>query len=68
LGIEGLVLFKRESTTFNADAYTLSVSKDGGNKLDVSVFDKVLLSIKVERDRNTQREKVKMELIGRVES
>lgn len=59
LGIEGLVLFAKDSTTFDAENYTLTV-----DDRTVGVFDKVVVSIEVETDRNTQRGKVKMGLLS----
>jgi exosome complex exonuclease DIS3/RRP44 len=59
LGIEGLVLFTKDATAFDAENYTLSVGDQR-----ISVFDKVLVSIEVEKDRNTQRGKVKMGLVS----
>ncbi|KAI0050008.1 mitotic control protein dis3 [Auriscalpium vulgare] len=68
LGIEGLVMFKRE-TQFDADDYTLTIpSADGGAGATIAVFDKVVVSIDVEKDRNTQRGKVKMALVSPVDS
>jgi exosome complex exonuclease DIS3/RRP44 len=53
------VLFTRESITFDAENHSITV-----NELTVSVFNKVRVSIQVETDRNTQRGKVKMGLLG----
>ncbi|KAG8780762.1 exosome catalytic subunit dis3 [Serendipita sp. 397] len=69
LGIEGLVTFKGE-VDFNAEAYTISVpstSKKGERK-SLSVFDKVVVNITVEKNANTQRGTVKMELVSPVTS
>ncbi len=63
LGIEGLVMFKRD-TEFDADNYTITV--DG--KVQIAVFDKVVVNIEVEKDRNTQRGKVKMTLVEPIDS
>ena len=69
LGIEGLVLFKRE-TQFDADNYTVTVpsTKTGGKEVEIAVFDKVTVSIEVEKDKNTQRGRVKMTLISPMDS
>ncbi|ETW85530.1 putative exoribonuclease [Heterobasidion irregulare TC 32-1] len=69
LGIEGLVLFKRE-TQFDADNYTVTVpsTKTGGKEVEIAVFDKVTVSIEVEKDKNTQRGRVKMTLVSPVDS
>ncbi|KAE9408711.1 RNB-domain-containing protein [Gymnopus androsaceus JB14] len=66
LGIEGLVTFKRD-TQFDAENYTITVP---GAKEDVkiSVFDQVVVQIEVEKDKNTQRGKVKMTLVEPVDS
>lgn len=65
LGIEGLVMFKRD-TEFDAENYTLTIP--GDNPVTISVFDKVLVSIEVQKDRNTQRGKVSMTLVEPVDS
>ncbi|KAF4596181.1 exosome catalytic subunit dis3 [Pleurotus pulmonarius] len=64
LGIEGVVMFKRDATDFDADNYTISIpnSKGTGN-VDIGVFDKVTVRIEVEKDKNTQRGRVKMTLV-----
>ncbi|THV04768.1 RNB-domain-containing protein [Dendrothele bispora CBS 962.96] len=71
LGIEGLVTFTRD-IQFDADNYTVTVpgSASAGSKEDakISVFDKVVVQIEVEKDKNTQRGKVKMTLIEPVDS
>ncbi|KAG7440552.1 RNB-domain-containing protein [Guyanagaster necrorhizus] len=69
LGIEGLVMFKRD-TQFDPDNYTITVpsSTKGLGDVMISVFDKVVVNIEVEKDRNTQRGKVKMSLIEPVDS
>ena len=66
LGIEGLVTFKRE-IRFDADNYTLKIGA-GGEDVEVAVFDKVTVSIEVEKDKNTQRGKVKMSLVKPIDS
>jgi exosome complex exonuclease DIS3/RRP44 len=69
LGIEGLVTFKRE-IRFDADNYTLTIGSSGpaGEDVQIAVFDKVTVSIEVEKDRNTQRGKVKMSLVKPIDS
>ena len=56
LGLEGLVMFKRD-TQFDAENYTITVPSSDAEKPDVtiSVFDKVMVRIEVEKDKNTQR-------------
>ncbi|PPQ74156.1 hypothetical protein CVT24_012874 [Panaeolus cyanescens] len=66
LGIEGLVMFKQE-TQFDADNYTITIPSADGNAT-ISVFDKVTVRIEVEKDKNTQRGKVKMTLVKPIDS
>lgn len=65
LGIEGLVMFKRD-TKFDAEDYSITIPGDVETK--ISVFDKVVVGIEVEKDRNTQRGQVKMTLVSPVSS
>ncbi|KAG6853480.1 hypothetical protein C0991_004096 [Blastosporella zonata] len=70
LGIEGLVMFKRE-IRFDADNYTITVpssSAPDAGEVTISVFDKVTVNIEVEKDKNTQRGRVKMTLVDPVDS
>ncbi|KAI0076851.1 RNB-domain-containing protein [Panus rudis PR-1116 ss-1] len=71
LGIEGLIMFKRE-TQFDAENYTITVpTKDSNGEsttTTISVFDKVTVQIAVEKDPNTQRGKVKMTLVRPINS
>jgi exosome complex exonuclease DIS3/RRP44 len=69
LGIEGLVMFKGE-TQFDAEDYSITVPSHipGGERVKLSVFDKVVVQIEVEKDKNTQRGKVKMTLAEPVDS
>jgi len=62
LGIEGLIMFKGEPK-YDADNYTLAVPSPEGEDVTIAVFDKVTVQIEVEKDKNTQRGKVKMTLI-----
>lgn len=70
-GLEGLVTFKRENK-YDADTYEISIPSDpsepDGAAVRIGVFDKVLVEISVEKDRNTQRGKVTMALIEPVDS
>ncbi|KAF8518199.1 RNB-domain-containing protein [Gautieria morchelliformis] len=67
LGIEGLITFKRE-TKFDPDEYTITVPSQNGKEVTVAIFDKVTVSISVEKDKNTQRGRVKMTLVKPVDS
>ena len=69
LGIEGLVMFKRD-TQFDAENYTITVpsSTTTTTTTTIAVFDKVRVRIEVEKDKNTQRGRVKMTLIHPVDS
>ena len=51
-------------TRFDADNYTLTIASagPGGEDVEIAVFDKVTVNIEVEKDKNTQRGKVKMSL------
>jgi len=62
LGIEGLVIFKRDMH-FDAENYAVTI-----NDTTISVFDKVTVRIEIEKDKNTQRGKVKMNLVNPIDS
>jgi len=62
LGIEGLITFKGEPK-YDAENYTLAVPSPDNEDVIIAVFDKVTVQIEVEKDKNTQRGKVKMTLI-----
>lgn len=68
LGLEGLVLFKRE-IKFDAENYTISVSTQSPDECTtIAVFDRVMVNIEVEKDPNTQRGRVKMTLLSPIDS
>lgn len=69
LGLEGLVMFKRD-IQFDADNYVIKVPSPDQDKGEttISVFDKVKVLIEVEKDKNTQRGKVKMTLLSPINS
>lgn len=63
-------MFKRE-TQFDAENYTITVpssSATGAKDVTISVFDKVTVNVEVEKDKNTQRGRVKMTLVHPVDS
>jgi exosome complex exonuclease DIS3/RRP44 len=63
-------MFKRD-TQFDAENYTIAVpssSTTGPKDVTISVFDKVVVDIEVEKDKNTQRGRVKMTLVSPVDS
>jgi len=62
LGVEGIVMFKGEPR-YDADNYTLTVPSPENKDITLAVFDKVTVRIEVEKDKNTQRGKVKMTLV-----
>ncbi|RXW25770.1 hypothetical protein EST38_g55 [Candolleomyces aberdarensis] len=68
LGIEGLIMFKNDLQQFDAENYTLSIPAPSGPPVTISVFDKVVVRIEVEKDKNTQRGRVKMTLVSPIDS
>ena len=60
LGLEGLITFKGE-IEYDAESYRVTVPSPTG-KRTVTVFDKIKVKISVEKDRNTHRGKVRMDL------
>jgi exosome complex exonuclease DIS3/RRP44 len=62
-------MFKRD-TQFDAENYTITIPSSTTELKDVnvSVFDKVVVDIEVEKDKNTQRGRVKMTLVSPVDS
>ncbi|KAJ7037505.1 hypothetical protein C8F04DRAFT_1092687 [Mycena alexandri] len=73
LGIEGLVMFKRDLTEFDADNYVVTIpgsstAVSGNEDVTISVFDKVVVNIEVEKDKNTGKGKVKMTLVHPIDS
>ena len=59
--------FKRESK-FDPDQYTVTVPCHDGTDVTVAVFDKVTVRISVEKDKNTERGRLKMTLVKPVDS
>ncbi|WRT64860.1 uncharacterized protein IL334_001796 [Kwoniella shivajii] len=68
LGLEGLITFKKDTHTFDSENYTINVPKPSGGEVGISVFDKITVDISIEKDPNTQRGKVKMVMVGPVNS
>ncbi|KZV86575.1 RNB-domain-containing protein, partial [Exidia glandulosa HHB12029] len=66
-GLEGLVTFKKD-IKFDAENFTITVPGPKGKEVTIGVFDKVTVNITVEKDKNTQRGKVKMHLVKPVQS
>ncbi len=69
MGIEGLVTFKRD-IQFDAENYSITIptTEAGQKEATIAVFDKVTVQIEVEKDKNTQRGKVKMTLVKPVDA
>lgn len=53
---------------FDPDLYVITVRSQEGKDISIGVFDKVRVRISVEKDRDTQRGKVKMSLSSPVDS
>jgi exosome complex exonuclease DIS3/RRP44 len=68
LGLEGLITFTKDTHTFDADDFALTIPTAGGKEVKVAVFDKVVVEIEVETDKNTQRGKVAMRMVEPVAS
>ncbi|TFK29229.1 mitotic control protein dis3 [Coprinopsis marcescibilis] len=67
LGIEGLVTFKKDMQ-FDAENYNVVIQPSGVEPVTISVFDKVKVRLEVEKDKNTQRGRVKMTLASPLDS
>ncbi|KAL7418616.1 exosome catalytic subunit dis3 [Cryptotrichosporon argae] len=72
LGLEGLVQFKKDTHEFDPENYQITVpiapSGLGSGSATIAVFDRVAVDIWIEKDENTQRGKVVMELVEPVSS
>ncbi|KAM0747130.1 mitotic control protein dis3 [Meredithblackwellia eburnea MCA 4105] len=68
-GLEGLITFEKENE-FDPDHYEVALPSGNGDgkKVKIGVFDKVVVDISVETDKNTQRGKVVMTLVEPVSS
>ncbi|KIO03706.1 hypothetical protein M404DRAFT_1001189 [Pisolithus tinctorius Marx 270] len=62
LGSEGPVMFKQD-VRLDAENYTVTLPE-----VTIALFDKVKVRIDVEKDKNTQRGRVKMTLVSPVDS
>ena len=58
LGLEGLITFTKDTHAFDP----------GGGEAMIGVFDKIVVEVSIEKDRNTQRGKVKMIMVEPVSS
>ena len=56
-------MFKGEPK-YDADNYSLTLPSPEGEDITIAVFDKVTVQIEVEKDKNTQRGKVKVTLVN----
>lgn len=68
LGLEGLITFKNETHSYDAEQYQLTVPTAAGETINIAVFDTVTVDISLEKDKQTQRTKVRMDLVGPVDS
>ena len=55
-------MFKGEPK-YDGENYTLTVPSPENQGVTIAVFDRVMVQIEVEKDKNTQRGKVKMTLV-----
>ncbi|KAG8936120.1 exosome catalytic subunit dis3 [Tulasnella sp. 418] len=62
LGLEGLIMFDGE-TVFDPEAYSITTNLNG-KQVTIAVFDRVRVEISVTKDLSTQRDKVKMVIVG----
>ena len=59
-----MITFKKDQHEFDPENYCITLPGD----VTLAVFDKVTVNISVEKDRNTQRGKVKMTLVDPIDS
>ena len=55
-------MFKGEPK-YDAENYTLTIPSPENKEVTIAVFDRVTVRIELEKDKNTQRGKVKMTLV-----
>lgn len=66
-GLEGLITFKKDSHTFEPEDYKVVVPSGGkknSKQVAISIFDTIRVEISTEKDKHTQRGKVKMSMIS----
>ncbi len=68
LGLEGLITFTKDTHEFDAENYRMSIPGKNGKPVIISVFDKIVVDVSIEQDKNTQRGKVKMTMVQPVSS
>jgi exosome complex exonuclease DIS3/RRP44 len=68
LGLEGLITFNKDTHAFDSENYTISVPKLEGGDAVIGVFDRIVVDVSIEKDKNTQRGKVKMVMVEPVSS
>lgn len=62
-GLEGLITFGKDSHTFEPEDYKVVVPS-GKKKVAISIFDTIRVEISTEKDKHTQRGKVKMAMVS----
>ncbi|KAK4689829.1 exosome complex exonuclease DIS3/RRP44, partial [Tremellales sp. Uapishka_1] len=69
LGLEGLITFQKDTHEFDPENYVIKVPVAGEKGMkEIAVFDRVTVEVGIEQDKNTQRGKVKMIMVGPVDS
>ena len=68
LGLEGLITFSKDQHNYDPENYTISIPSPSGEEVTIGVFDKITVEVSVEKDKNTQRGKVKMIMVAPVSS
>jgi exosome complex exonuclease DIS3/RRP44 len=59
-----LVTFAKDTHEFDAENYTIMVPGLDGKEVSISVFDKITVDVSIEKDKNTQRGKVRMAMVS----
>lgn len=68
LGLEGLITFKNDTHSYDAEQYQLTIPTSTGGSAVISVFDSVTVDISLEKDSHTLRTKVRMDMVAPVDS